>query len=136
MRAKQLAVSLTAAAVMGAFGSAFAQTSTDNNVNVSPSVGGSSTSDTTASPSTPSADCTCPEQTNVQSQAGSTSGGDSANAPDASCSCPGDNASSGSSAAGGSSASSSSSMDSGAAAGAGDDPESQSAQDKASTQTR
>src|SRR5436190_12982133 len=39
MRIRHLAVSITAAAVMGAFGSAFAQTSTDNNVNVNPNVG-------------------------------------------------------------------------------------------------
>src|SRR3954467_7498032 len=39
MRVKHLAVSITAAAVMGAFGSAFSQTSSDNNVNVNPNVG-------------------------------------------------------------------------------------------------
>lgn len=126
MRVKQLAASLTAAAVMGAFGSAFAQSTTDDNVNASPSSqtsptdssanGSASAGGSAPSPSVPSADCKCPDTTSAQGQssgtaestAGSTSGGDSANAPDASCSCP--NAS--------------------------DDAESQSAPDKGPTQSR
>src|SRR4051812_36073313 len=140
MNARKFAVSLTAAAVMGMFGAALAQTSTDNNVNVSPNSGVSAGQ--TSSGSAPSASCTCPDQTNVQGDSANSSVSGSVNgassSPSANCSCPGANSSSGSSAAGGSSSSSVSSSIGGgsSAAGAGDDPESQSAQDKADARAK